>query len=254
VSQISGLKQVRVIRSDQARGGIAGRNALVKEARHDLVLLLDDDAMLLDAGAVTDAVGVMERDPVVAAVAFAQAERDGSPWPASMQPGRGRTPCTIATFIGFAHLLRRSVFLELGGYRERLEFYGEEKEYCLRLLAAGRRVVYLPSALVAHVPDPGGRDRRKYVRHAIRNDCLSSLYNDPWPLVIAALPVRLWRFRKMAARIPGGDPSGITWILRELGRAWPEVMRERRAVSWRTLREWRRLRTGLPYDTGSTDA
>jgi GT2 family glycosyltransferase len=245
---------VRVIRNGDRVGYIAGRNELVREAREPLVLLLDDDTLILDAGAVHRAVEAIERDSSVGAIAFAQAERDGRPWNEAMQPGRGQSPSAVASFVGFAHLLRRSVFLELGGYRERFVFYGEEKEFCLRLLASGRRVVYLPAALIAHVPDAAGRDSRRYVRYAIRNDCLSSLYNDPWPLVIAGLPVRLLRYRRMAARIDGGDEGGLRWILGELRRALPAVLAERRAVSWATVRAWRRLRGGQPYHFAGSDA
>jgi hypothetical protein len=42
----------------------------------------------------------------------------------------------VASFIGFAHLVRRDVFLALGGYREDFVYLGEEKEFCLRLLDA----------------------------------------------------------------------------------------------------------------------
>ena len=126
--------------------------------------------------------------------------------------GTGQTsPRTCAAFIGFAHLLRRDAFLRLGGYRESLVFYGEEKDFCVRALEAGQRVVYLPDAVVGHVPDPGGRSATRYVRFVIRNDCLYSLYNEPWPLVAVGLPVRLWRYRRMAgtrrgARRPPVDP------------------------------------------------
>jgi GT2 family glycosyltransferase len=239
---------VRFIRDDRGAGYIAGRNTLVREARHELVLLLDDDAVLLDAAAIARAIDVLARDPRVAAVAFAQAERDGRPWPERMQPGRGREAARVPSFIGFAHLLRRSVFLAAGGYRDEFVCYGEEKDYCLRLLDAGHTVVYLPDALVGHIVDVGGRDQRRYVRYAIRNDLLMSLYNEPWPLVAIGIPVRLLRHRRMAASIPGGDAGGVRWLIEEVRHALPNLRQRRRAVSWKTIREWRRLgRNAAPY-------
>lgn len=239
---------VRVIRDDRDIGYIAARNTIVTQARHELVLLLDDDAVLFDERAVERAVAVLEADRAVAAVAFAQAEADGRPWPRSMQPGQGTGATRVASYIGFAHLIRRSVFVNLGGYRADFVFYGEEKEYCLRLMEAGYLVVYLPDALVGHVIDKGGRDQRRYVRFVIRNDCLMSLYNEPWPLVAVGVPLRLLRFRQMASTIPGGDAEGMRWILGELRRALPGIRGQRRPVSWHTIREWRRLsRTVVPY-------
>jgi GT2 family glycosyltransferase len=237
-TQTSGL--IRVLRDDAGVGYIAGRNRIVTAAAHDYVLLLDDDTIVLDRGAVGQAVAVLDADPSVAAIAFAQAEADGRPWDARMQPGRGEAPCYVPSFIGFAHMLRRDVFLSLGGYRISFVFYGEEKDYCVRLLGAGHHVVYLPQARIAHVPDAIGRDARRYVRHAIRNDCLTSLYNEPWPLVAVGLPLRLLRFRRMAAGIPGGDPEGLGWVVSTLWHARGDIRRQRRPVPWSIVREWRR--------------
>jgi GT2 family glycosyltransferase len=239
---------VRVLRDDRGPGYIAGRNRLVREARRDVVLLMDDDASLLGAEAIESAVAVLDGDPRAGAVAFAQAERDGRPWPEAMQPGLGRVPAIVPSFIGFAHLVRRDLFLALGGYRESFVVYGEEKEFCRRLLASGQQVVYLPDALVAHVQDPESRDARRHARYTIRNDCLMSLYNDPWPMAACALPLQLWRYRRRSAGIAGGNPGGFRWLFGELRRAWPDVRASRRPSSWETVRRWRELRGGQPYD------
>jgi GT2 family glycosyltransferase len=242
---------VTIIRDDGSAGYIAGRNRMVREATTPYVLLLDDDAVVFSAAAVASAMTVMERDPSVAAVGFAQAEADGSPWPEGMQPGRGLEPACVSAYIGFAHLLRRDAFVRLGGYRENFVFYGEEKDYCVRVLAAGLRVVYLPGALVGHVPDPAGRNATRYVRFVIRNDCLYSLYNEPWPIAAVSLPLRFWRYRRMKAQA-GAESGGVRWILTEIGRELPDVWRNRHAISWATLREWRRLaRTVVPYAAGN---
>jgi GT2 family glycosyltransferase len=243
---------ITIIRDDGQQGHIAGRNRMVREAPTPYVLLLDDDAVVFSAAAIASGLDVLERDASVAAVAFAQAEQDGSPWPEAMQPGRGARPAYVSAYIGFAHLVRRDTFVRLGGYRENLVFYGEEKDYCIRVLDAGMRVVYLPGALVGHVPDPAGRSATRYVRFVIRNDCLYSLYNEPWPIVAMSLPLRFWRYRKMKAQA-GAASGGVRWILGELRRELPDVWRNRRPVSWATLREWRRLaRTVVPYPAGST--
>ena len=239
---------VRVLRDAAAPGYIAGRNAIVAASVTALVLLLDDDAVIIEREAVEQAAAVIEGDPTIAAVGFAQAEADGRPWPAVMQPARGERPMYVACFIGFAHMLRRDVFLSLEGYRSEFVFYGEEKDYCLRLLEAGYRTVYLPGARIAHIPDMAGRDPRRYVRYAMRNDCLGSLYNHPWPLAAAGVVLRFWRFTRMARGIPGGDPGGLRWLATEVRRAVPGLRARRRPVSWRTVRHWWRLsRSAEPY-------
>ena len=98
-----------------------------------LVLLMDDDAALLGGEAV-------ER----ARRKCSEADRSGRgrrlrPVRSAAAPGgttrcsrhRAARPCYVPSFIGFAHLVRREVFVAIGGYRESFEFYGEEKDFCL---------------------------------------------------------------------------------------------------------------------------
>jgi GT2 family glycosyltransferase len=240
--------RIRIIRDETGAAYIVGRNRIMSEASTPFVLLLDDDAVILDVEPVRTAIALLERDPTVAAVAFAQAEADGRPWPVSMQPGGAGVPSLVPSYIGFAHLLRADAFRARGGYRELLAFYGEEKELCVRLWNEGQKVVYLPDALIAHVPDSAARSQSRYVRYAIRNDCLFSILNEPLPLPLVSIPVRLRRYLSMARTVDNGDAGGLRWLIADLLRSAPEAWRLRRAVSWKTLRYWRHLgRNAVPY-------
>jgi GT2 family glycosyltransferase len=240
---------VRVIHDSSRPGYIVGRNRLVREAAGEFVLLLDDDTRVLSAASIERGIAVLENDRRLAgAVGFAQANQDGSPWPAGMQAARVDYPCLVPSFIGFAHLLRRDIFVSLGGYREDFVFYGEEKEYCLRLIEAGYRTVYLPDALVAHEPAPAGRSRVRYLRFVARNDCLNALYNDPFPRVFAMLAGRYYLYFRMRRGWGITDPWGGVWLAREIVRGALRALPRRRPVSLSTIRTWRALRnTPAPY-------
>ncbi len=233
---------VRVLRDDRAPGYIVGRNRLVREASAPLVLLMDDDAALIGSEAVASAVATLRGDARVAAVAFAQCDRHGSRWDDAMQPAPGRAPCYVPSFIGFAHLVRRETFVAIGGYRESFEFYGEEKDLCLRLIDGGYRTVYLPDALVIHEPDQAGRSQQRYLRYVTRNDCLNALYNDPLSRLAWILPARLAIYFRMRRAWNVDDPWGWAWILRELWKNAGRVWRDRKPVSRATVATWKRLR------------
>ena len=245
---IPGVAAVRMLRDEASPGYIVGRNRLVRAASAPAVLLLDDDTRVISRESVEQALAVLDGDSRVAAVAFAQAEADGRPWPARMQPSPVSYPCIVPSFIGFAHLLRRDVFLALNGYREDFIYYGEEKDFCLRLLDAGYRTVYLPDARVAHVTAASGRSQTRYLRFVVRNDCLNALQNDPFPRVAWTLPARYLLYFRMRRGWGIRDPWGWAWIARELADPFMRALWRRRPVSAATIRTWRRLkRTPVPY-------
>lgn len=234
--------QARTIRDVTAPGYIAGRNRLVREAAAPAVLLMDDDAAVLDGATIERALQVLEADATLGAIAFAQCDAAGKRWDEGMQPARSQVACRIPAFIGFAHLVRRDVFLALGGYRESFEFYGEEKDFCLRLIEAGYKTVYLPDALVIHEPDRAGRSQQRYLRYVSRNDCLTALYNEPFSRLAWLLPARFALYFRMRRAWQVADPWGWLWIARELSGHAASVARERAPVSRETIATWKRLR------------
>jgi GT2 family glycosyltransferase len=245
----------RMMGGQHSVGMIAGRNRLVQDAKAPAVFLLDDDAGLLSADAIESALAVLDRDPKVAAIGFAQGDRNGTRWDDSMQPSRSHVSCYVPAFIGFAHMLRRDVFNALGGYREVFGFYGEEKEFCIRLIEAGYRTVYLPDAIVMHEPDPGGRSPSRYLRSVTKNDCFNALYNEPLHRLVWVLPGRLYLYFRMRRSWKVHDPWGWAWVLRQLAANAGPILRERRPLSSQTLALWKRLQqTPQVYPGGTPQA
>jgi GT2 family glycosyltransferase len=242
---------LEVLRGEAHGGAAAGRNTIARRARAPYLLSLDDDASLVQDAGVRNALDLLQHDSRIAAVAFAQSDEHGRRFPAGQQPSPAEAPCYVPTFIGFASLIATGRLLEIGGYREAFGMHGEEREVCLRWLDRGLYVVYLPDAPVAHLADASNRDPRAYIRQIMRNDCLAALYNEPLARAVCIIPYKLWSFTRMRAGLPGGDPGGLPWILRELLKAAPAMLRQRHPVKWRTLREWRRLRALSPPYTGS---
>jgi GT2 family glycosyltransferase len=232
----------RVLRDDAGPGYIAGRNRLAQAARSPAILMLDDDAVIATGEAIERGLEVLAADPDVAAIGFAQSRLDGTRWDDRMQPSQSRVACRVASFIGFAHLLRLDAFAGVGGYRESFVTIGEEKDLCLRLIDAGYSVVYLPDAEVVHEPDPGGRSKLRFLRYTTRNDALNALYNEPWHRAAWLVPARFALYFKMRRAWGVSDPWGWAWVAREVASQTGALARDRRPVSAATRRTWKRLR------------
>jgi len=245
LSQADQLPDVplRIIRLEGYLGPIAARNRIAEMASAELLLSLDDDTEILDPDAVQQAIAIILRDQTIGAVAFAQVAASGDPWPAEMQPAPVDYACRVPAFIGCAALLRLSVFVRLGGYRELLDYYGEEKEYCLRLLGADYSVVYLPSAGIAHLADPLGRSLQKYYRYYVRNDCMTALLNYPWPLALYVVLRRSALYHRIARRhLQLDDPGGRRWLWGQLTHHRSAILQQRKPLAWRTLLKWQSLK------------
>ncbi len=243
-------RKLRMLRFSPGRGLAAARSECVREARSPWVLNLDDDTAVPSAAPVLAALRAIAADARIFAVAFAQADERGAPWPPGAQPAPVDHPCWTASFIGFAHLVRRDAFLALGGFREQLLINGEERELCLRALDADLGVVYLPGARIAHLADPANRDVRRYLQLTVRNGVLASIYDDPWPLLCVRVPVRLFAYFRMRRGWHVDDPGGFRHVVRWIGRDLPLALRQRRAVRWRTIRRWRELARCSPRYEG----
>ena len=117
---------VRLIRDASSPGYIVGRNRLVREAAAPFILLLDDDTRVLIVGERCRRHRRARTRSDDRSGRFPQAKRRPA-WPPRCNRRRDNARL-VPSFIGFAHLVRRDVFLALGGYREDFVFYGRRRE------------------------------------------------------------------------------------------------------------------------------
>lgn len=163
--------------------GIAGRNRAADAATGELLLMLDDDSYPLE-GAVEALVEVLRRNPTVAAAGgLVRNVGDAGTVLLDTQMGtfdwwfragaRGEAPADGFPTFFFpegASLLRRSAFLEVGGFYEPFFFGNEAHELSTRLIGAGWDVRYVPSAPFDHLKLPAGRAApHDVLRMRIRN-------------------------------------------------------------------------------------
>ena len=166
---------VEVIRLERSLGG-AARNAGVRAARSPYVALSDDDAWWRP-GALRRAAALLDAHPrlavVQARILVGPAEREDptcaemarSPLPpAADQPGH-----PLVSFIACAAVVRRSAFLSVGGFSERLGVGGEEELLGWDLLADGWQLSYVPDLVAHHHPPRESTDRPGRRAASLRN-------------------------------------------------------------------------------------
>jgi GT2 family glycosyltransferase len=224
--------QVEVLDAGGNRGA-AGRTLGVRRANEPYVALCDDDtwwepgslgraADLFDAHA---RLGVLTARILVGPEARedpACAELERSPLPASPEmPGR-----PLLGFMAGASVVRRSAFLEAGGFPENAFIGGEEELLAVDLAARGWWLCYTPELVVHHYPSP---QRDAFARRAclVRNALWFAWLRRP----LAGALRRTFR----AARALPWEPAarrgffaaaaGLPWVLRQRRVVPPDVER-----------------------------
>lgn len=212
--------EVRVFRSEHPLGCVVQRNVGIGLARAPIVVSLDDDAVFGSAHTVARTLLDFD-EPRVAAVAMPYVE------PGCVRPpARGDGVYATSEFVGCAFAVRRETFLGLGGFREEIVHQGEERDFCLRLLATGAVVRAGRGDPVRHLPS-AVRDHRRMDLYGRRNAILYAWWNEPFPAVLArmaemtavGLVTGVRAGRPLAA--VRGLALGYAWCWRERARRRP---------------------------------
>jgi GT2 family glycosyltransferase len=175
---------VRIVRFDASAGLIVRRNEAGELARGRYVFSIDDDAELSVETTVLDTVGAFEEERV-GAVAIPYVDMPADTEVRQLAPDDANVYVTNS-FRGTAYAVRRDVFLALGGFRGEFLHQAEEREFCLRMLGAGRVVALGRCAPIRHFVSPS-RDVNRMWFNGCRNDIWTVWRYVPMPY----LPGRL---------------------------------------------------------------
>jgi hypothetical protein len=226
---------VKFIRSESSHGYIFQRNQIARLLSAPLILGLDDDSFPV-AGSIAEAAAWLMKQPKVSALAFPIIS-SGKPLPSISEP-----PFPVKTFIGCGNLIKRELFLALGGYDARLQYSCEEGQFCLDALCHGYATYSFPAVVVEHRVSNSGRNWGPRTRLIVRNQVLQNLWYYPFPTsvfrALRAGPMQIiknsWR-RKFWKDVLIGWITGMFCYL-----IWPNT---KSRLSHRQFQVWENLRS-----------
>src|SRR6266481_8671701 len=232
------MPNAKLIVNEPGRGSAASRDRMMREARGDLVLALDDDSYPEQLDCIARFVPIFEQRPRLAVLHFPQRTDE---YPETLaQPNFGPEHMT-RSFANSGAVLRRSTYLELPGFEPHFFHMYEEPDYALQCVAAGYEVLFSPVVTIRHQYSGQVRsEMRNHHRHA-RNEFWSVLLRCPFPYAPGvALYRALSQFRYACQR-------GFSWAIREPAWWWqavagfPYCLAKRHPVSWTSYKRWLRL-------------
>jgi GT2 family glycosyltransferase len=233
------IPQARLIVNAQGGGSIAARDRMIREARGDLVLSLDDDSYPQEPDCLDQIVSLFEERPQMAVLHFPQCTDE---YPETLPRFDFGPARPTRSFSSAGAVLRRSMYLELPGFELSFFHAYEEPDYALQCVASGYEIFYSPRVSIRHHYSGLARNEmRTHHRHA-RNEFWSTVMRCPFPQVLLLAAYRVVsQFRYAWSR-------GLGWAVRE--PAWwaqalsgiPRCLGRRKPVSWAGYRRWLGLR------------
>ncbi|HEY2464359.1 MAG TPA: glycosyltransferase [Steroidobacteraceae bacterium] len=226
--------RIKIVRNDVQRGLIANRNEMTSLAATPYVLSLDDDSCFRDAPDLQGAAEYLAQQPRVVGLQFNNVDINfGEHAVAESEPYR------VQTYTGCGHLLKRSIFLKMGGYRSDFVHMSEEVEFCRKAWKAGLEVHMYPKIIVDHRRTPVARFPAKNLYYLTRNLLIVSYLHLPWPAMTTRLfsnALLVWwrnlKRRYLWSSVFRGWFDGIKYCIAHF--------RERAPMSGRQYREYRR--------------
>jgi GT2 family glycosyltransferase len=232
------VPSAKLLVHNPGRGSIPSRNRMIREARADIVLSLDDDSHPLESDALARISRAFEENPNLAVASLPQRSNE---FPETLDCTDFGPPKVLASYANCAAALRRETFLELGGYPDFFTHIYEEPDYALRCLAKGWAVRFEPVATIRHLWTPSARSEIRVHHRQARNECWSVLMRCPWMQIPAVLAFRVLRQFGYAMKRGGG------WMIRE-PQWWlaflsgvPQALVQRSPVPWPAYFAWMKL-------------
>lgn len=227
---------VRVVSFDANLGVPEARDRAARSTSADVIGFLDDDAAIT-SDVQHAAVTAFAAQPGLGAVSFRLVDQHGATARRHVpRPGRrsARRSGAVAGFLGGACAIRRTAYVDCGGYWGLLHYGHEELDVAWRLIDRGWSIEYLADAEVFHPRSEISRHPDGW-RRTGRNRVLIARRNLPWPVAIAHtgawLAIGAWRSareRCLRAYVDG-------WV-----SGWRPAV-ERRPIGWATVGRLTRL-------------
>ncbi|QIF05402.1 glycosyltransferase [Roseimicrobium sp. ORNL1] len=224
------------------RGPTFQRNRGVEMARCEIVFCPDDDCVFVSPHTVEQTLKEFNH-PSIGAVGIPYVNVNIGPEVLQSAPERTGI-WAIHAFVGCAHAVLRSAFLEVGGYREEFFYMGEEGELCLRLAERGW-ITRAGSADAMHHLESAFRVGARADFYGRRNDLCFAWHNVPTRWLLVHLLATTWNGLRATAGAGKRWPNHARGML----AGWSAILRgkcARQAVAMSVYRVQRAMKKTGP--------
>jgi len=241
------INNIKIIRSDENLGVSGGRNLGLRHVTGDIVITIDDDAILESNDSLTEISALFARDGDVGAIAFKiinyytnQVESNEFPW---WNNKRNKdTRFETSWIIGAGHAIRREVYRNIGYYRNYYPYGHEELDLSLRILDAGYKIYYEPTVIVLHKKSTQSRvfdlKDKEFFINQLSKRIIVAIRNLPFFFICLTSIIRTLQYLHLSNYNFGIIMPSLRTILNRLN----DLRSERDVISYNTLIKLIKLR------------
>jgi GT2 family glycosyltransferase len=230
---------VRVFVNEKNIGSVVSRDRMLRVARGDLILALDDDSYPEQLNCLETISAIFQANPKLAVLHFPQRTDE---YPETLTVAFANETYPTKSFPNSGAVIRRSMYLELPGFVPQFFHMYEEPDFALQCFGAGYDVRYDSSVTIRHHYSGQTRSElRNHHRHA-RNELWSTLIRCPLGLLPLMIGYRIMSQFRYAMR------RGMRWVIREpywwflAMQGLPFSISKRNPIAYN--RYWKWLRAG----------
>jgi len=244
------LPHIRYFKMSENLGVSGGRNVAIKKATGEILITIDDDAILEDPEATTKIVKKFSEEPYVGVLAFKIVNYFSGKLQKNAFPCRDkkRDPdreFETTWFIGAGHAIRREVYETVGIYRDYWPWGSEEYDLALQTVNLGFKIVYFPKVVVRHKISPAGRisNLGRFKAIALKHRLKAAILNLPWYSVLTMLLVRSVQVLFVTRCNFYSLALAYYWLIRDL----PKMIKQRKLICKKAVRKLRALKGPLYF-------
>lgn len=216
-AQIAQDSGAQVIRNHSNEGYGRANNIGVQAAGTELCLIVNPD-VVVTPGSIAELVKAASEHPEAVVFGPRLLEPDGRVFfhagsvleDAPSHASRKRAPdsdCEVVVLSGAALLVRRSVFMTLGGFDPNIFLFYEDDDLCYRARAAGHKLRYVPVAVANHLRGKSSVQTVANIHRTRFHQAWSRVYvcrkHGKRSKVVVLLPTYALKYAASAA---GGNP------------------------------------------------
>jgi GT2 family glycosyltransferase len=225
------------------------RNVGFELASGEILVTIDDDAVMAGSDATDTLVSIFQEHADVGAIAFQsrnyytdQVNVHETPDPPDFDTTRAQQYRTT-NFIGVGNAIRRSVLDVTGTYPSGFRYGFEEMDLSFRIHDNGYDVLYTPDIVVYHKKSPEARRTPTETKERlVENRIKLSIRNLPWRYVV--FTTLLW---SVYVVLLTRSLSSLVTVLRRIHMQRDELLEARNVVSPETIRRIKSRKTMLYF-------